>query len=135
MRILALISILYLLLGCSSHNSPHKYEDEKLRAIMGDMNNLLFNGIYSSLEQDIKMQRYSQKMSFSIERISKDIKYLSKIKPDIEREQEFLNFSNQLLKEAEKLRAISKSGDLKSLKPTVDRVLNICNSCHREFRD
>ena len=143
---------LWLLSGCSGVEqeslpklaekgkaSMHSVKSAKLKGIMHDLDNLVFDRFYSEIDRDNMRVRYSKEIALIISSMSDDIQKIRQSGDELELNQEqrmlFKTLAMELEQESENLKKIALDYRTESIRPTLDRMINVCNRCHSQFRD
>lgn len=119
--------------------SLHTVKSTKLKGVMNDLNNLVFERFYSEIDRDNMRVRYSKEIAGIVESMSDDIEKIrqSGDRLDLNEEQRLLfkNLAMELAQEGENLKRIAVEYRTENIRPTLDRMVDICNRCHSQFRD
>lgn len=149
---LALGLVLWFLNGCSGverENLPtlsengkaslHSIKSTKLQNVMHDLDNLVFDRFYSEIDRDNMRVRYSKEIAQIISSMSEDIQKIRQSGDELELNEEqrllFKTLALELEQESENLKKIALEYRTESIRPTLDRMINVCNRCHSQFRD
>lgn len=149
---LAIGWVLWFLSGCSGVEreslptlsekggaSLHSVKSKKLKNVMHDLNNLVFDRFYSEIDRDNMRVRYSQDIAQIVTSMSEDIKKIQETGDELDLTEEkrllFKTMAMELEQEGENLTKIATEYRTESIRPTLDRLVNICNRCHSQFRD
>jgi hypothetical protein len=83
--------------------------------------------------------RYSREIAQIIGSMSEDIQKIRKSGDALELNEEqrllFKTLAMELEQESENLKKIALEYRTESIRPTLDRMINVCNRCHSQFRD
>jgi len=119
--------------------SLHSVKSGKLKSIMHDLDNLVFDRFYSEIDRDNMRVRYSKEMAQIVASMSDDIQKIRQSGDELELNEEqrllFKNLAMELEQESENLKKIALEYRTESIRPTLDRMVNVCNRCHSQFRD
>jgi len=144
-----LVAGIYILLlsACASNNNKagenegatvHAVKSKKLNIIMNDLNNIVFERFYSEIEKDNMKLRYSKELSQIASELASDIKKIGNVGNDLNLDKNqkkvFMMMAKELQKESEHLQVVATNYETEKIKPTLDRMLNICNRCHLKYR-
>ena len=117
----------------------HSVKSAKLKGIMHDLDNLVFDRFYSEIDRDNMRVRYSKEIALIISSMSDDIQKIRQSGDELELNQEqrmlFKTLAMELEQESENLKKIALDYRTESIRPTLDRMINVCNRCHSQFRD
>lgn len=119
--------------------SLHAVKSSELKGIMHDLDNLVFDRFYSEIDRDNMRVRYSKEIAGIIKSMSEDIEKIRQSGEalDLNEEQRLLfkTLAMELEQESENLKTIALEYRTESIRPTLDRMINVCNRCHSQFRD
>ena len=119
--------------------SLHSVKSTKLKNVMHDLNNLVFERFYSEIDRDNMRVRYSKEIAGIVTSMSEDIEKIRQTGDELNLTDEqrlmFKSMAMELEQEGENLKKIAVEYRTESIRPTLDRMVNICNRCHSEFRD
>ena len=139
-------------MGCASSNNryvkpsleqPGKpsmsaLSDQRLRTLMNDLNDLVFEQLYTELELDRLRSRYAlriaeltQKRVVAIENLAQSE---NKLGLDQQEEQMFRKLTRQLHDQAQELEQLALAEQTENIRPALDRMIDTCNGCHQLFR-
>lgn len=141
-----------LLLGCmGEHGSAlpklseepgaamHAVKSSKLKEVMHDLNNIVFERFYSEIDRDKMRVRYSKEIAGIVASMSKDIKTIQETGNELDLTEEqrlmFKTLAMELEQEGENLTKIATEYRTESIRPAIDRLVNTCNRCHGLFRE
>ena len=119
--------------------SLHSVKSSKLKSVMHDLDNLVFDRFYSEIDRDNMRVRYSKEMAQLVASMSEDIQKIRQSGDELELNEEqrllFKTLALELEQESENLKKIALEYRTESIRPTIDRMINVCNRCHSQFRD
>ena len=147
-----LVFTAWLLSGCAGTDSEalpklapkgeaslHSVKSSKLKSVMHDLDNLVFDRFYSEIDRDNMRVRYSREMAQIVASMSDDIQKIRQSGDELELNKEqrllFKTLAMELEQESENLKKIALEYRTESIRPTIDRMINVCNRCHSQFRD
>ena len=121
-------------------NEPfmHKIESQKLKSVMHELEHLVFDRFYSEIDRDKMRVKYSNKIATIISNITSDVKKIEMLEDELklnENERKtFMGYVKELASSGQELKTIANLAETEKLKPTLENMVNICNSCHKQFR-
>ncbi len=119
--------------------SLHSVKSSKLKSVMHDLDNLVFDRFYSEIDRDNMRVRYSKEIARIITSMSDDIQKIRQTGDELDLNDEqrllFKTLAMELEQEGENLKTIALEYRTESIRPTLDRMINVCNRCHSQFRD
>jgi len=119
--------------------SLHSVKSQKLKNVMHDLNNLVFERFYSEIDRDNMRVRYSKNIADIVASMSSDIEKIRQAGNELNLKPSekalFDALAAELAREGENLRLIAVDYKTERIRPALDRMINTCNRCHAQFRD
>ena len=116
----------------------HAVQNERLRAIMGEFNALMFEQMYTELELDRQRMRKARAIADAAAALNKTINelpgVLSSLQLTPEEQDIFRGLAQELQDQASQLEEYANRGEIETLRPMVLRMNTTCNACHSLFR-
>ncbi len=125
-------------LDSTGEASIHEVNNRQLRAVMADMKTLVFEELYSALEEEKQYRIYSREIASIVDAMAREVEQIKSIgkslKLNEEERGEFLAYASELRYESSLLKDLARRGDTKKLRKQIVHTVNTCNSCHDRFR-
>jgi len=130
------------LTGCTTPGSApkevmrHAVDTEKMKAVMLDMNNIVFEKHVSELERDQMRLRSAKEIATLVEQIADGLKAGKETATLPPADRERVNgISGELRNHASNLREIAQKLEAEKIPPALNRMLDTCDSCHAVYRN
>ena len=141
------ISIIFI--GCASKDefpqltknpnpTMHELGSVKLKGIMHELNNLVFERFYSELERDELRVQHTKEIAQIAHSIEGDVKKIESMSSELKLNdielKEFMRLTKELGNNASELEDIANNYRIKEIKGGINKLVATCNSCHKKFR-
>ena len=146
---LIMITFIFLVTGCSSKNelpqltkhikpTMHELGSIKLKGIMHELNNLVFERFYSELERDDLRVQHTKEIAQIAHSIAGDVQKIESMSSELKLNKtelaEFMKLTKELGSNAVNLENIAENYRIKEIKGGINKLVATCNSCHQKFR-
>ncbi len=105
-----------------------RHRNSKLKKIMNDLDYILFSRVNLEVQEGEDDLFFTKNGKKTLKRFVEDTKKVQFLYPDAD--DEYIRLSKALTKASIKLYKIVEAKKMEWVKPQVDNILNICNSCH-----
>ncbi|WP_045224170.1 cytochrome c [Methyloterricola oryzae] len=116
----------------------HAVHEQELRAVMAQMNSLMFDTLRTELEIDKERRQRARQIADAARELSKAVDGIPATLPRLglsEAEQvSFRALAHRLDDQAQGLEQLSRSNQIDSIEPALQQMTLTCNACHQLFR-
>ena len=142
-------SFMFLFIGCATKEelpqltknpnpTMHELGSVKLKGIMHELNNLVFERFYSELERDELRIQHTKEIANIAHSIVGDVEKIESMSNELKLNDveltEFMRLTKELGTNASELENIAKEYKIKDIKVGINKLVATCNSCHQKFR-
>ena len=117
----------------------HAVQDARLRTLMQQMNNLMFDNLRTELDIDRDRSRHARQIGESAAAMAKTVDDIlanrTKLNLRPGEDEAFVALAIKLRKLAQKLQQEALNNQVDTLPKTLDQISLTCSSCHQLFRD
>lgn len=140
---------MFLFIGCASKDefpqltknpnpTMHELGSMKLKGIMHELNNLVFERFYSELERDELRVQHTKEIAQIALSIEGDVQKIESMSSELKLNnielKEFMKLTKELGNNASELENIANNYRIKEIKGGINKLVATCNSCHQKFR-
>jgi cytochrome c556 len=137
-----ILLILVMLLGFSACVRPskelnppsiHMIKSKKLKILMQQLDNVIYERQMSELDRDHRRRRYVKSMAISLKKLSDELKLIEPIDANVSERNYYKEYAQLLDVEVDALDSLAKENTFEYLPNRLNSINNICNSCHTQF--
>ena len=105
-----------------------KHQNIKLKKVMNNLDYILFSRINLEVKEGEDDLFFTKNGKKTLKKFVEDAKKVKLLYPNAD--DEYIRLSKALIKASTKLYKIVEAKKMEWVKPQVDNIINICNSCH-----
>lgn len=117
--------------------AQHAVHGKRLRALMQDLEALLFERQRTQIEIDADRRRYFEQTVEVADGLLESAEHIAEAVDDLRAEDRagFIALQTKLVSQTRALRALAEAGRADAVAAQYDTITTTCNSCHSSFRD